>query len=96
MIVLVEDLISAHKVAQVATCLPLFGTVLYPKVISALRGLEGPTTLWLDADQYTLLPPKINRLQALLDRPVRFVKTEKDPKAYDLNEIRIILGLWDK
>jgi DNA primase len=89
--VLVEDLVSAHKVRQVTACLPLFGTTLYPKTVQALRALKRPVVLWLDSDQYTLLPPKINRLQAFLDVPVRFVKTEKDPKAYSLEEIRATL-----
>lgn len=92
-VVVVEDLISAHKVAQVTHCLPLFGTGIYPKAISALRALKRPVTLWLDRDQYTLLAPKINRLQTFLDVPVRFVSTDKDPKEYDLDEIRTILGL---
>lgn len=90
-VVLVEDLISAHKVGQVATCLPLFGTALYPKAIRALRALKRPVVLWLDEDQYEVLPPKINRLQTFLNVPVWFVKTEKDPKAYSLDEIKEIL-----
>lgn len=90
-VVIVEDLISAHKVAQVAHCLPLFGTGIYPKAISALRALKRPVTLWLDRDQYTLLAPKINRLQTFLDAPVRFVSTDKDPKEYGTDEIRTIL-----
>lgn len=90
-IVLVEDLISAHKVGRVAKALPLFGTMVYPRVIATLRALKRPVTLWLDADQYTLLPPKINRLQTFLDVPVRFVKTEKDPKAMSLEDIDWIL-----
>ena len=36
-VVLVEDLVSAHKVRQVTACLPLFGTTLYPKAVQALR-----------------------------------------------------------
>ena len=91
-LIIVEDLISAHKVAQVVPCLPLFGTSLYPKAIAALRALKRPTTLWLDRDQYTLLAPKINRLQAVLNVPVRFVSTDKDPKAYSLDEIKEILN----
>ena len=91
-VVLVEDIISAHKVRQAGFhTLPLFGTVIYPRAIGALRPLKRPVRLWLDEDQYTLLPPKINRLQAFLDAPVGFIKTEKDPKAYTLDEIKEIL-----
>lgn len=90
-VVLVEDLISAHKVAQVYPSICLFGTNIHAKAIQALMALKRPTMLWLDEDQYTLLPPKINRLQTFLTHPVRFVSTEKDPKAYSLDEIKEIL-----
>jgi DNA primase len=89
--VCVEDVISAHKVAQVVPTLPIFGTNLYPKAIAALRALKRPVALWLDRDQYTLLAPKINRLQTFLDVPVRFVSTNKDPKKYSTKEVHEIL-----
>jgi hypothetical protein len=92
-VVVVEDLISAHKVAQVCHCLPIFGTSLYPKAIQALRALKRPVTLWLDEDQGEVLPRKINRLQTFLDVPVRFVKTRKDPKDYSPQEIKEILDI---
>lgn len=88
----VEDIISAHKVAQCVPCLPLFGTALYPKALSALRALKRPVALWLDSDQAPLLAPKINRLQTFLDVPVRVVKTRKDPKEYSTEEISEILA----
>jgi hypothetical protein len=87
-IVLVEDLVSAHKVAQVAPCLCLFGTHVHDVAIKLLLSYNNEVVLWLDADQYTLLQKKVNRLQTLLNRPVRFVSTEKDPKSYETEEIR--------
>lgn len=90
-VVLVEDLISAHKVAQVTSCVCLFGVEINDLVIKQLKALKRPVTLWLDDDQYSLLPKKINRLQSLLDWPVRYVHTPKDPKAYTTQEIREIL-----
>lgn len=95
-VVLVEDLISAHKVAQVATAIPLFGTRVSDQVLHLLIGLKRPVVLWLDADQYTLLAPKLNRLQTFLGAPVRYVKTEKDPKEYSLEEIKEILNVLKK
>lgn len=91
-VVLVEDVISAHKVGQVATAICLFGTNVHAKAISALQYLEQPVTLWLDYDQRTLLPKKINRLNAFLRHPVDFIVTEKDPKAYSLDELKEILN----
>jgi hypothetical protein len=90
-VVLVEDIVSAHKVAQVATCIPLFGTKVLDGVMRELIALKRPVALWLDEDQYTLLPPKLNRLQTFLTHPVRYIKTEKDPKGYDTEQIRAIL-----
>jgi hypothetical protein len=91
-IVLVEDIVSAHKVRQVQACLPLFGVTLYTKVLATLRALKRPVALWLDRDQLPLLGPKLNTLQTFLDVPVRFISTDKDPKKYDTEEIKRILG----
>lgn len=90
-VVLVEDLISAHKVAQVTPCIPLFGTMIPDIVIKELLRLKRPVALWLDDDQYGILSKKINRLQSLLGLPVRFIHTKKDPKALSLDEIKEIL-----
>lgn len=69
-VVLVEDLISAHKVAQVIPSIPLFGSTINEKVIAAVRALDRPVIVWLDADQWGVLPKKLNRLQAFLTHPV--------------------------
>ena len=90
-VVLVEDLVSAHKVRQVAPALCLFGTNIHNIALQALIETKRPVTLWLDQDQLPLLAPKINRLQTFLRHPVGYVSTEKDPKAYSLEEIKGIL-----
>lgn len=90
-VVLVEDLISAHKVAQVTSCICLFGTNIHDEVIKELIKLKRPVKLWLDNDQYSLLSKKIGRLQTLVSWPVTYVNTEKDPKEYTIEEIKEIL-----
>lgn len=90
-VVLVEDLISAHKVAQVTPTICLFGTNVHDLAIKELQALKRPVVLWLDGDQYSLLPKKINRLQTFLRHPVRYIYTEKDPKMFSTEEIRNIL-----
>lgn len=90
-VVLVEDLISAHKVGQVTSCIPLFGTNIDDLVVKKLQQLNRPMALWLDNDQYIYLPKKINRLMTLLTHPVRYIKTTKDPKHYSVSEIKEIL-----
>lgn len=87
-VVLVEDLISAHKVGQHVPCIPIFGTTIHDVVVAELQRLNRPVRLWLDADQYPLLPKKINRLQGLLRHPVRYIFTEKDPKECSMEQIK--------
>ena len=91
-VVLVEDIISAHKIAQVASAIPLFGTIITDNVLAKLRELNRPVRLWLDEDQYSLLPKKIGRLQSLLDVPVSHITTRKDPKGYSELQIKGILS----
>lgn len=90
-VVLVEDLISGHKVAQVATSIPMFGTKVLDSTLRTLITLKRPVVLWLDEDQYTLLAPKLNRLQTFLEVPVRYLRTDKDPKSYSVEEIKEIV-----
>lgn len=92
-IVLVEDLISAHKVSQVATCIPLFGTTIHDVVINKLMKEfnDRPVLLWLDADQYSLLAKKVHKLSTFIKWPVRYIHTTKDPKEYSIEEINTIL-----
>ena len=87
-VVLVEDLISAHKVAQVSPCLCLFGTHIHDNALKVLMDAKRPVCLWLDSDQYPLLSKKIGRLKAVLRHPVWYVRTDKDPKEYSLEEIK--------
>lgn len=92
-VVLVEDIISAHKVAATGLylALPLFGTTIGDNVVKKLQELAKPVSLWLDNDQYTHLPKKMGRLQGLLDTSVRHISTRRDPKEYSLEEIKEIL-----
>jgi hypothetical protein len=90
-IVLVEDIISWHKVAQVAPSLCLFGTDIHSKAIQVLKPFKRPVSLWLDEDQYGVLPKKITRLQTFLDVPVAFIRKRKDPKEYSTQEIKEIV-----
>jgi hypothetical protein len=66
----------------------LFGTHIHDNVVKELQALKRPVRLWLDADQYQLLPKKINKLQTLLRHPVRYIFTEKDPKECSMEQIK--------
>lgn len=95
-VVLVEDIVSAHKLGTITSAIPLFGTNIHDNVVKKLQELNRPVVLWLDDDQYSLLPKKINRLQSLLGVSVRHLKTRKDPKEYDMNELKEYLNENEK
>lgn len=87
-LVLVEDVISWHKVSEVVPSICLFGTNIHDLAIKEALALKRPVKLWLDADQYQLLPKKINRLQTFLNHPVGYIHTERDPKEHSIQEIK--------
>lgn len=86
-IVLVEDLISAHKVGQVSETIPLFGTKIHPAHIYYLRQLGKPVILWLDKDQELNTKKQAMQLQSLIDLPVKLIHTDKDPKSITIEEL---------
>lgn len=91
-IVLVEDLISAHKVGQVCPCIPLFGTRIFDGVIQTLRYIGLPIVLWLDYDQQGNIVKKAHNLSCLINQPVSYIFTEKDPKENSFQEIKELLN----
>jgi hypothetical protein len=86
-VVLVEDLISAHKVGQVCESIPLFGTKIHPPVIYYLKQANKPVILWLDKDQELNTKRQAMQLQSLIDLPVRIIHTDKDPKYITIEEL---------
>lgn len=87
-VVLVEDLISAHKVRQVAQAIPLFGTRVWDAVVPILRLLGAPIVMWLDKDQESEARKRAMRLSVLTGLPTRYVFTKDDPKLLPLNVIQ--------
>lgn len=90
--VLVEDLISAHKVGQVEQAIPLFGTRVWDAVVPILRLLGAPIVMWLDKDQEEHARHRATRLSILTSLPVRYVFTTDDPKKQPISEIKRILN----
>ena len=90
-IVLVEDLISAHKVAQVTQSIPLFGTHIHDNVLRKLIQEGKDVVLWLDNDQYPNLPTKCSRIASTTGLGVRYIRTTKDPKDYTVDEIKALV-----
>lgn len=92
-VVLVEDLVSAHKVAQVTTAIPLFGVQTHPAHFYYLLRDDRPVVLWLDKDQEgRSIMHKAIGIQAVLNRQVSIVTTDKDPKELSYESISTVLN----
>ena len=86
-IVLVEDLISAHKVGQITSCIPLFGTKVFDGVVNVLKLYRKPVIMWLDKDQQDHARKRATRLSMLTGCDVRYVFSSTDPKEQSFREI---------
>lgn len=89
---MVEDLISAHKVGQVTTCIPLFGTQVHAPVMYYLMNTNKPIKIWLDKDQEYNVRHTALRLQGILNRQVDVITTTLDPKLLELDTIKEVLN----
>lgn len=88
-IVLVEDLISAHKVAAAGfISIPLFGTKVHAAHYYYLTHTPLPVVLWLDKDQEQNVKKQALQIESIIDRPVKIVTTDKDPKGLSFEAIR--------
>lgn len=90
-IVLVEDVISAHKLSLVVPTLCLFGTTIFSACIPVLRHIRCPVVLWLDKDQEGTLQKKCQRLQVLTNCNVSYLVTDRDPKEQSFEKIKELL-----
>lgn len=90
-VVLVEDIVSAHKVGQVNACIPLFGTQVHEPVLACLRHIGLPIILWQDKDQRPFIQKRAAALSVLTNLPVSYMFTDKDPKSIPINEIKELL-----
>lgn len=87
-IVLVEDVISAHKVSHVCQALPLFGVAVFPGALTLLKYLGVPAVMWLDRDQDALAPKQAARLNMFTGLDVSYISSSIDPKLLSFDEIK--------
>ncbi len=90
-VVLVEDIVSAHKVGKVSSSICLFGTNIFPGCIPVLRHIGLPITIWLDQDQQGTVQKKAANLSVLTGLPVSYTFTELDPKCLSFEQIEKVL-----
>lgn len=88
LVCLVEDVVSAHKVGQCSTTIPLFGTQISPPLIPCLRHIGLPVVMWLDKDQDGAAARRATSLSLLTGLRVSYISTENDPKEKSLDFIR--------
>lgn len=91
-VVLVEDLISAHKVAQHTLTVPIFGTHIHPCHYKLLKYFGLPVVLWLDQDQDQYNVKRCSDINLFTGLPCRSITTDKDPKELSLDYIKEILN----
>lgn len=92
-VVLVEDLISAHKIAMSGyPSIALFGTKIFDACIPVLRHIGLQVVLWLDKDQEGTLAKKCQWLAVVTGLPVSYRVTDSDPKEYNAVKIKEILN----
>lgn len=88
-IVLVEDIISAIRVGEIATAVPLFGSTISTKSLLTIRKQYDNIIIWLDYDKANDKKTKqaIAACKAIFKETKQII-TEKDPKAYTTEDIR--------
>jgi len=85
-LVIVEDPVSAIKIARQSDCMPLLGSSVQPHKINAVAGLYSRLIVWLDEDKLAE-SMRIAQLARMLGMEVKVVHTKLDPKEYDDSEI---------
>jgi hypothetical protein len=91
-IVLVEDVISAIKVARLATAIPMLSSKLPADWINHLKPYD-KVIIWGDRDKAVQNTRESRRLSEILGKPVQNVITEKDPKYHETAQIKQLLGI---
>ena len=85
-LVFVEDIISAVKVARVATAVPMLGAKVMPAWWEKASKYNS-VALWGDRDKATDNIVQARRASEVLGNKVEIIITEKDPKEFSEQEI---------
>jgi len=91
-LVIVEDLLSAIKVARVQRCVPLWGSNPSMVFLNRLRSVTNHIVIWLDPDKQ-LEAQKLRKRVSVLFDTVEIISSIGDPKDYETQEIKTKLFL---
>lgn len=91
-VILVEDVLSAIKIASIANAIPLFGVTCAPMAVQRLAKKFKNIVIWLDADAFD----RALRISRDVDvygigAKSYLIKTQADPKCYNNRELYNIL-----
>lgn len=89
-LVLVEDCLSAIKLARITDAMPCLASEVSPTKLKRLAGLYDAFLIWLDSDMYPKAQKMAHRLQ-LLGCKAHAVYTDLDPKCYEMKDIEATL-----
>jgi len=89
-IILVEDLVSAIKVARVCASMPLFGSEASTSLLMRLKQHTESIIVWLDSDKWKNSQDIVNRARSIGLTSLAVYSTN-DPKEYDTNKIKYFL-----
>ena len=89
-LVLVEDCLSAIKLARLTDAMPCLASEVSSLKLKRLAGLYGTFLIWLDSDMYPKAQKMANKLQ-LLGCKAHAVYTDLDPKCYEMQDIEATL-----
>jgi len=85
-LVVVEDCLSAIKIASTSDCMPVLGSDLSPIKIKRLAGVYGAFLIWLDGNMFHKAQ-KIARKLQFLGCSAEAVYTDLDPKCYKHDKV---------
>lgn len=87
-VILVEDYISALKVARFCPAVPLFGSYVSLKAISSLSVRFSQCRIWLDMDKAKESLRQALRFSVYFKHRCKSIVTDLDPKEYQDKEIQ--------
>lgn len=96
-VVLVEDIISAIRVGEVETSVPLFGSTCSTEYLFKIREKFDSIIIWLDYDKANAKETKKLKAKCkAIFKEVNQIITIEDPKAQTTDEIKFRINLLDK
>lgn len=89
-LVIVEDPLSALRIASLCDSMPLLGSYLAPRRLNAVAGLYHSLVFWLDSDKYKEARG-MERRATMMGLESRTIYTDLDPKCYTDEELHELL-----